>query len=157
MSIRGAGRAPSRATFAALASVAALSLGACGSDDSPNNPRPSAPIEVTARVDSDKVVVSPDRFGAGLVNFTITNFSDSPVRFTLSGPKHTATPRIPAGAPAGSSQSPTPPVTPSTGSLKVELPQGSYQATAGQGAGIQAATVKVGPKRQSSRNELLLP
>jgi hypothetical protein len=142
MSTRGAGRAPRRATFAALASAAALSLGACGSDDVDNNPRPPAPIEVTARVDSDKVVVSPDRFGAGLVNFTVANLSDSPVRFTLTGPKHTATPQIQPGAP---------------GNLKVELPQGSYQATAGQGSGVQAATVKVGPERKSSQNELLLP
>jgi hypothetical protein len=141
MSIRGAGRGPRRATFAALAVVPALSLAACGSDDVDNNPRPPAPIEVTARVDSDKVVVSPDRFGAGLVNLAVANLSDSPVRFTLTGPKRTAPLLIQPGAP---------------GSLKTELPQGSYQATV-QGAGIQAATVKVGPERQSSRNELLLP
>jgi hypothetical protein len=142
MSIRGAGRASRRATFAALAAAAAVSLGACGSDDVDNNPRPAAPINVTARVDSDKVVVSPDRFGAGLVNFTIANLSDSVVRFTLTGPRDTATPEIQPGAP---------------GTLKVELPEGSYQATAGDGVAIQAATVEVGPKRPSSRDKLLLP
>jgi hypothetical protein len=141
MSIRGAGRPRRRATFA-LASVAALSLVACGSDDVANNPRPAAPIEVAAKVDAGKVVVSPDHFGAGLVTFTIANLSASPVRFTLSGPKDAATPQIPPGAP---------------GNLKVELPEGSYEATAGQGASTQAATVKVGPKRKSSQNQLLLP
>ena len=97
---------------------------------------------MAAKVDQREVVVSPDRFGAGLVNFTITNFSDSPVRFTLSGPKEAATEQIPPGAP---------------GSLKVELPEGSYEASAGEGASAQPATVKVGPKRASSENELLLP
>ena len=129
--------------FAALAALAALTLVACGEDDFTNDPaRASASIKVTARVDQQEVVVSPDRFGAGVVNITIANFSDSPIRFTLSGPKEVATQPIPPGAP---------------GSLKVDLPEGSYQATAGQAAGAQPATVKVGPKRPGSENELLLP
>ena len=66
---------------------AALALGACGSSDFANDPRPAAPIVVTATVASGKVQVSPDRFGAGLVTFTIANLSDSPARFTLSGPR----------------------------------------------------------------------
>jgi hypothetical protein len=128
--------------IAALAAVAALSLGACGEDDFTNDPRASASINVTARVDKREVVVSPDRFGAGLVNFTIANLSDSPVRFTLSGPKEVATQPIPPGAP---------------GSLKIELPEGSYQATAGQAGSPKPATVEVGPTRRSSQNKLLLP
>jgi hypothetical protein len=144
MSTRGVGRAPRRARhalFAALGISAALSLGACGSSDFPNDPRPPAPIEVTAKVGSGQVQVSPDHFGAGLVTFTIANLSRSPVRFTLSGPKDAATPPIQPGAPA---------------SLKVDLPQGSYQATA-EGGGNQTATVKVGPERKSSQNQLLQP
>jgi hypothetical protein len=141
MSETGAGRAPRRATFATLAAASALVLAACGSDDVDNNPRPAAPIQVAARVDSEKVVVSPHRFGAGLVNITVANLSDSPVRFTLTGPKETATPEIQPGAP---------------GTLEVELPEGSYEASA-EGSGVQPATVEVGPKRESSRNKLLLP
>lgn len=146
MSTRGAGRAPRRArqtSFTALATLAALSLGACGSSDFANEPpRAAAAIAVAAKVDQREVVVSPDHFGAGLVNFTIVNFSDSPVRFTLSGPKEAASQPIPAGAPA---------------SMKVELPEGSYEATAGHGASAQPDTVEVGPKRPSSDNQLLLP
>ena len=129
--------------IAALAAMAALSLGACGEDDFTNDPaRASATINVAARVDKREVVVSPNRFGAGLVNFTIANFSDSPVRFTLSGPKEAASQPIPPGAP---------------GTLKVELPEGSYEATAGQAASPQPATVKVGPTRPGSQNKLLEP
>jgi hypothetical protein len=142
MSTRGAGRRAWRAACVAVASVAAVSLAACGSTDVDSKPRPPAPIEVTARVDSSKVVVSPDRFGSGLVNITIANLSDSPVHFTLSGPKHAASPEIQPGAPAA---------------MKVDLPQGSYQASAGQGTGPKAATVTVGPERKSSQNQLLLP
>ena len=152
MSTRGAGRAPRRArqmTFAALATLAALSLGACGEDDFADEPpRASAPIVVTARVDQREVVVSPDHFGAGLVNFTIANLSDSPVRFTLSGPKEVASEQIPPGQSEGGA---------AAVNLKVELPEGSYQATAGPGASARPATVKVGPKRHSSQNKLLLP
>jgi hypothetical protein len=154
MSTRGAGRAPRRArqtSFAALATLAALSLGACGSEDFTNEPpRAAAEIEVTARVDQREVVVSPNHFGAGLVNFTIANFSDSPARFTLSGPKDAASQPIPPGAPA-SGQEPT------VVNLKVELPEGSYEASAGGGASAQPDTVEVGPERQSSRDKLLLP
>jgi hypothetical protein len=145
MSTRGAGRAPQRARSAlgaALAISAALTLGACGSSDFANDPRPSAPIEVTAKVGAGQVIVSPDHFGAGLVTFTIANLSDSPVRFTLSGPKDAASGPIPPQSPA---------------SLKLNLPQGSYQATAGQGGKTQAATVKVGPERKTSQNQLLQP
>lgn len=145
MGTRGAGRASrsgSRAALAALALTAGLSLAACGSSDFPNEPRSPAPIEVTAKVDSKKVVVSPSRFGAGLVNFTIANLSDSPVRFTLSGPKDAATSEIQPGTPAY---------------LKVNLPEGSYQATAGRGAKVRPATVTIGPERASSQNKLLLP
>ncbi len=141
MSTGGAGRPPRRATFAAFASASALLLAACGSDDVDNNPRPAAPIQVAARVDSQKVAVSPHRFGAGLVNITVANLSDVPVRFTLTGPKQIATPEIQPGAP---------------GNLEVELPEGSYEASA-DGSGVQPATVEVGAKRESSRNKLLLP
>ena len=154
MSTRGAGRAPRRArqtSFAALATLAAFSLGACGSEDFTNEPsRAAAPITVTAKVDQREVVVSPDHFGAGLVNFTIANFSDSPVQFTLSGPKNAASQQIPPGAPP-SGQEPT------EVNLKVELPEGSYEASAGEGASAQPDKVEVGPKRPSSRDKLLLP
>ena len=149
---KGAGRAPRRArqmTFAALATLAALSLGACGEEDFTDEPpRASPQIEVAAKVDQREVVVSPDHFGAGLVNFTIANFSASPIRFTLSGPKDAASEEIPPGQPEGGA---------AATNLKVELPEGSYQATAGQGASAQPATVKVGPTRHSSQNKLLLP
>ena len=139
-------RAPRRArnaAFAVLGGLAALSLSGCGEEDFKNEPaRASAAINVAVKVDQREVVVSPERFGAGLVIFTVANFTDSPVTFTLSGPKDVSTDEILPGAP---------------GDLKVELPQGSYEASAGEGASAQPATVRVGPDRPSSKDELLLP
>ena len=145
MSTRGVGRAPGRtrhALFAALAVSAALTLGACGSSDFANDPRPPAPISVTARVAPGQVQVSPDHFGAGLVTFTIANLSDSPVRFTLSGPKDAATPPIAAR------RSGEPEAQPSPGQLRGD------RRTAGE---RQSATVEVGRERKSSQNQLLQP
>jgi hypothetical protein len=127
----------------ALALLLVGSLVGCGSKSFPNDPRAPAPIEVSAKVDSRKVTVSPDRFGAGLVNFTVANLSNSPIRFTITSPgKHVSSPEIPPGSP---------------GYLKLNMKQGDYRASAGQGAGATPAPIKVGPERKSSQNKLLLP
>jgi hypothetical protein len=131
-----------RAALGALALATAASLSACGEDDWKNNKRPASPIDVTARIDSEQVEVSPDRFGAGPVEFTIANLSPSPVRFTLSGPKRAATSEIDPQVPAN---------------LKVALPEGRYEATASPDGTIRPATVRVGPERRSSQNKLLEP
>jgi hypothetical protein len=127
----------------AVSMLAAGLLAACGSQSFPNDPRPPAPIDVTAKVDSNRVVVSPNSFGAGLVTFTVANLSNSPVDFTINGTKKSVSSGvIEPGAP---------------GTLKVSLRQGSYRATAGPGAKAAPATVTVGPERKTSQNKLLQP
>jgi hypothetical protein len=145
MSTEGAGRASGRgrrATLAVLGILAAATLAACGSKDFPNDPRAPEPIDVSAKVDSQKVQVSPEKFGAGLVTFTVANLSSSPVRLELSGPKKAASQPIQPGMP---------------GSLEVQLAPGDYQVTAGPGAHAKPASITVGPERKSSQNKLLLP
>jgi hypothetical protein len=145
MSTRGPGRRSARARRGALAALGiatAAALSGCGSEDFADNPRPAAGIDVGARIDSKKVVVSPDKFGAGLVTFTVANLSPSPVRFELRGPKNGSSSEIPPGAP---------------GSLQINLPEGDYRATAGRGVRVQPATITVGRQRPSSKGELLLP
>ena len=120
----------------------AVSFTSCGEDDWENKKRPPAPIEVTARIDPEQVEVSPDRFGAGLVSFTIANLSRAPVNFTLSGPKRAVEPDIEPNTPA---------------TMEVDLPQGRYEAAVSANARIQPASVNVGPERPSSQNKLLQP
>jgi hypothetical protein len=134
------------ARFAAIGLVAALTLAGCGEDDDfANDPRPPAPIVVTAKVDSQKVVVSPKEIGAGLVNFTVSNQSPDPVRLTLVGP-----------APEGDQESgEIPPA--SVGNLKAEVVEGDYEVNGGERSDARPAEITVGPERESSNGELLLP
>jgi hypothetical protein len=144
MVARGVRRGSRRGRTAALATLAGLTIAAlagCGAESFPNNPRPPEQLEVSARVDSQRVQISPDKFGAGLVNFTVANLSGSPIKFTVSGPKNSSTVEIAPGAPDY---------------LKMKLTEGTYQATAGKPK-IRPATIRVGSERNTSQNKLLLP
>jgi hypothetical protein len=144
MPTRAARRASRRGRLlvaAAIASLIAASAAACGEDDFKNNPRPPAQIEVSANVTKQRVQISPSKFGAGLVNFTVANLSEAPIRFSVTGPKRASTVEIQPGAPDY---------------LKMNLTEGTYEATASRPR-IRSATIRVGPERQSSQNELLLP
>jgi hypothetical protein len=144
MVTRGVRRASWRRRLAALAALSifvAVSLSACGAEDFKNRPRTAALLEVSARVDSQRVQISPTKFGAGPVNFTVANLSGSPIRFSVSGPKKSSTVEIQPGAPDY---------------LKMDLSEGTYQASAGRSK-IRPATIRVGPERETSQNELLLP
>jgi hypothetical protein len=145
MSTRGPGRGSRRwrpAALALLAVASVASLTACGSSNFANDPRPAAPIQVTATLSTDRVAVSPRNFGAGVVDFAVANLSDARLRFQITGPKAASTPVIKPNEP---------------GSLQISLPKGDYRATAGRGSTARAATFTVGAKRASSRNKLLLP
>jgi len=130
---------------AAVALAASLSAAGCGEDDFENEPRPAAPIVVTAKVDAKKVVVSPGELGAGLVNFTVSNQSDDPVTLTLVGPSpedsHESTEIPPAGV----------------GNLKAELSEGDYEVSGGDRSDARSTRITVTAPRESSSDELLLP
>jgi hypothetical protein len=130
------------AQLGALATVA-LGLGGCGgNDDFENEPRPPAPIEVSASIKDGEVSVSPSAVGAGLVNFTIANQSTDPATLTLDGPTDDTSNEIAPGTVA---------------SLKTNLDQGIYEVTAGADSRARSDQLKVGPERPSSQNDLLLP
>jgi hypothetical protein len=144
MAMWGARRASRRGRLASLgasAAVLGVVLAGCGAKDFPNNPRPPTPIEVSARVDSQRVQVAPDRFGAGLVNFTVANLSGAAITFDVSGPTKGSTTQIQPGAPDY---------------LRMNMKEGTYQVTASKSK-IKPATIKVGPERPSSQNNLLEP
>ena len=133
-----------RGSVLGLLAIIPLLFGACGEDDFPNDPRPPAPIELTAAIDQRSVSISPLSLGAGLVVVTISNQTDEPTRLTLEGPTSETSNEIPPGG---------------TGSIKTALVEGEYEAAAGSGAetGIKPATLEVGTERPTSQNELLQP
>lgn len=122
--------------------AALLAVGGCGSDDFENEPRPPSPKELTAAIDQDSVSVSPGELGAGLVVVTVSNQSAETTNLVLEGPTSHSSGDIPPGG---------------TGSIKASLEEGDYEASAGTEVGVKPAELTIGPERETSQNELLLP
>ena len=114
----------------------------CGRDDFKNDPRPPTPLEVTVEMTDKAVQVAPANFGAGLVNFVIANTSDNDAVFEIKGPVDERSSTIPA---RGNTV------------FKVQLKQGSYEASAHDSDTVEPAQIEVGPERASAQNDLLLP
>ena len=124
-------------------------LSGCGSSsDYANDPRPPAPINVSAAITSDKVTVSPRGFGAGPITLTVANETDKAQRLTIETQE--------LGSSPGIKQS-TSPINPGgTATLKVDVVEGDYQVSV-DGSGIKPAKLAVGAKRESAQNQLLQP
>lgn len=128
-------------TAVALAVVVMVAAG-CGRDDFENDPRPPVPLEATVEVTDRAVQISPPAFGAGIVNFSIANTTDKEVVFTLDGPTD------------GESA----PIEPRNNTvLKIAMEQGTYDAAIKGNDFIEPTEIKVGPLRESSQDDLLLP
>ena len=121
--------------------LAALAVAGCGRDDFENEPRPPVAAEIGIKIGNGDVAVSPAEFGAGLVNFTIANFEDSPAVLQIEGPVDAVSEEIP---PNGNLQ------------LKTELETGEYEASA-EGVDVKPFEFTVGEERESGQNDLLLP
>jgi hypothetical protein len=129
---------------------ALLAVAGCGGGgDYANKPRPPAPINVTAAITNSRVSVSPRRFGAGPIVLIISNQSTSAQKVTFQtdelggsepGRKFDTTPINPRG----------------TATLKVDVRQGDWKLSTGDG-GIRAAAVSVGRERKSAQGDLLQP
>jgi hypothetical protein len=131
-----------RSLVVTAALAAALALAACGEEDFENNPRPPAPIALSALINDSDVVVSPSDVGAGLATITVSNQSADPATFTLSGPNDIATDEILPG---------------NTATVKGHLEEGEYEVSAGDDSTARGETLTVGVERPSSQNDLLLP
>ena len=130
--------------------VAGVAVTACGSSsDYKNEPRPPAPIILTASIDDQRVSVSPRAFGAGPISLIVTNQTKTAQRVTLESVEK-------AGQGPGLRQQ-TAPISPrDTATLKVEVTPGRYSVHVGAD-GIAAALLRVGPRRASAQNDLLQP
>jgi hypothetical protein len=131
---------------AGLAVVAAVIAG-CGDDDFKNEARAPVRLALTGVIQDDKVTVSPAKIGAGPVEITISNQTDSIRTITLQNESVIEK--------AG-------PVQPgATATIQKTLEPGSYEVRAGSKKAvrkeIQPAVLVIGKKRANSNNDLLLP
>ena len=128
------------------AAIAVLAAG-CGEDDFKNDPRPAVPVELTGVIQEDKVTVSPSKLGAGPVEITISNQTDSVRTITLEGES------------IRELQGPVQPG--DTTTIQKTLEPGSYEVRAGSKKAvrkeIRPAVLEIGRKRKNSNNEVLLP
>lgn len=130
--------------------LALASVAGCGSGgDYANNPRPPAPINVTAAITNSKVSVSPQRFGAGPIVLVISNQSSSAQEVTFE------TDELGSSQP-GRTFSTTPINPRGTATLKVDVRRGIWKLGTKDG-GVRAAAVLVGRRRASAQNDLLQP
>jgi hypothetical protein len=143
---RGASRVAITAAALALAGVSA----GCGDSGTfANQPRPAAPITVTAAIDKSRVRVSPERFGAGPVTVIVSNQSGSAQDITFE------TDEI-GGTQAGIRKSAGPVADQDTATLQVDPREGTYRLGVKSRA-IKPAAITVGKARKSSQDELLQP
>jgi hypothetical protein len=136
--------------LAAAVTLSATLAAACGDeDDYANEPRPPAPIVVSAAVTDARVSVSPREFGAGPVNLVVTNQTERAQEITLETDE--------IGGTEPGIQQRTGPINPGdTASLKADLKQGTYRVAVDT-EGIRPAALAVGDERPSAQNELLQP
>lgn len=127
-----------------------LLLVACGSEEKyANEPRPPAPINVTAAITESRVELSPRRFGAGPIVLIIANQSGRPREVTLETDE-------PAEDKPGIRQT-TSPVNPrGTAELQVDVTQGTYSVSV-DSERVRPAALTVGAPRASAQNDLLQP
>ena len=127
--------------------LAAVTVAGCGSGtDYKNEPRPPAPIVVTASISRDAISVSPQRFGAGPVTLIVTNQTGASQQLTLE---------INSGQAGFKGR--TGSINPrDTGQLKADLARGFYSVHV-DGNSIKPAHLTVGRQRASAQNDLLQP
>jgi hypothetical protein len=130
--------------------AAAIVLAGCGATaDSRTDPRPPAPIVLTASISDQRVSVSPRSFGAGPISLIVTNQTKTAQRVTLESVDA-------AGQGPGVKQE-TAPISPrDTATLKADVDPGRYSVHVA-GDAIAAAALRVGPERKSAQNDLLQP
>jgi hypothetical protein len=130
--------------------AATLALTACGEDDFENNPRPPVPKQLTGVITEERVTISPDQIGAGPVVITISNQTETP---------HTITLESSGGGTIREQSSAINPL--DTATIQRTLEEGEYTVKAGSAEAVQReiapATLRIGPKRKSGSDELLLP
>jgi hypothetical protein len=128
--------------------TAAILLAGCGEEDFENEPRSPIRLELSGVVQADRVTVSPSRdLGAGPFEITLSNQTDDAHTITLEG--ESIVERAGSVEPGD------------TLTIRRTLEPGSYELRAGSVQAvrkeIEPAVLDIGPERENSNSELLLP
>ena len=127
-----------------VAVLAAIAVSGCGGDDEARSEqRPPVPVNLSVQMGTEKVTVSPAETGAGPVTLLVANQSGASQNLTVDGPR------------VRRSIGPIPPD--DTATVKLTLGTGEFTVAAEDSAGLDPATIKVGPPSESAQNQLLLP
>jgi hypothetical protein len=127
-----------------VAALVALAVAGCGGDDEARSQqRPPVPVNLSVQIGTERVTVSPSEVGAGPVTLLVANQSGASQTLTVDGPRL----RRAVG--------PIPPD--DTATVKLTMGTGEFTIGAEESAGLDPATIKVGPPRDSAQNELLRP
>jgi hypothetical protein len=129
--------------------VVACALAGCGGgDDYANKPRPATPINITAAISTEKISLSPKTFGAGPAVFIVSNQSGREQVVTLQTEE--------LGGDKPGIKASTDPIAPrGTGTLKVDVREGTYELSVRKGP--PPVTLEVGGERKSAQDTLLQP
>ena len=130
--------------------AATLAIAGCGEDDFENDPRPPVPRQLTGVITEERVTVSPNELGAGPVVITISNQTEMPHTVTLES------------ADGGTIREQSSTINPlDTATIQRTLETGEYTVKAGSSEAVEReiapATLRIGERRKSGSDELLLP
>lgn len=130
-----------------IGASALLPVVGCGDDDFRNDPRPAVPKVLTGVIKPQRVIVSPNRVGAGPIEIAISNQTGEAHTVTLEG--ETVEERVG-------------PVNPQdVARIQKTLEPGRYEVRAGGDEAvvkeIVPATLIVGRRRDESNRRVLLP
>ena len=123
--------------------------GCGGGKDFQDKPRPAAPVELSGVITDSTVTVEPSKIGAGPITILISNQSKQSHTVTLEGGPHNTTEQVGPINPLDAAR------------IQETVQQGTYTVKAGSEQAatkmIKPATLHVGPRRQSSSGQVLLP